>query len=1089
MPVTPVFSGKFFREGELWNVGLGAEHAVVAHRKGLADVARLLGRPGVEVHCLDLVDAAVVEGDLGQTIDAAGRSVIEQRIRDLQEDVEDARGDNDLGCLERVERELDELVDDLTRQLGLGGRSRRMGGTVERARNTVSWRVRSTLKSIGEVAPSLARHLTHSIRLGTFAVYAPEHPVAWELAGRGDDGGYAGRAAASPAPSAAPTAPVLPGVLRRFGFIGRPAEITQLSKAWIDRVRVVLVSGEAGAGKTRLIGEFVTALEPRPQILWGCCTADRLGAYEPFVEPVRQLMRRSDASEYAGAELARLVPELAGEQQWLIGPSRAEPDVEQRLLFEAVVQLLASAGPAVLVLEDLHWADAASLALLAFLAGSPSLDEVTVLGSVRSTDQSPSNAATLTDLRRVARLERLTLGGLTPSEVGTLVRLIAGRSVPPALVATVIDATEGNPLFIEELTEHLLAVDPTSPATTMTVPASLRDTIGRRLETLSPDGLALVRSGAVLGRVFDLDLAGRLADLDGNRLLSACDDVLLSGLMTEASAVALSFSHALVQSDVYETTSAPRRLTLHRRAAELLEHAVDGGRDNRDSVVFDVARHWALVAAVDVRAASSAARWALRAGDAAAAAADIDEAIVRYEQASVLWGDDRGARAVALVRLGRALSSLGRADDADEQFRAARLLAEAVGDAELFAEAAIGLAATVRYGHHDLERIDALERAIELLGPDEHVLRPTAAAMLKRQLGFESSEDSYRRRQIAARVVLDVLSGDDLQPALLLSLGAARDSIVVDDPVVLDRVSRQIVAAASSPRNLAVLANGWYGRAWAALELGDGVGWRESVAAFSGLADELRLPYELALAATMESTSALIAGRYARSEELSLRALALATESGDPNASAVHLTGTVMRGLDLGHAVAMLPLVESMRTQLAEVPTFMAGWAMTAAAAGAHDVARSLLHEQAAVGFDRVRRDLEWLPVIGFFCHACAGVGDVEVAPTLYDLLIANPARTVRVGPLAGWWGPTDHHLGALCRVMGRLDESQRRLRDALDVCDRLGARPWEARVRFELATVVELLGDHDGEADRLRAAGHRIADDLHAPGLRSLVP
>ncbi len=277
-----------------------------------------------------------------------------------------------------------------------------------------------------------------------------------------------------------------------------------------------------------------------------------------------------------------------------------------------------------------------------------------------------------------------------------------------------------------------------------------------------------------------------------------------------------------------------------------------------------------------------------------------------------------------------------------------------------------------------------------------------------------------------------------------------------------------------------MLANGWYGRAWATLELGDGPGWAESVAAFAALAEDLRLPYESALAATMAST-ALIAGRYTESEECATRALALAVEGGDPNASAVHLTGAVMRGLDLGHAAVMLPLVESMRDELAEVPTFTSGWAMTAALAGDTDVAHRLLAEQATIGFDKIRRDLEWLPVVGFYCHACAATGDREFAPVLYHLLARTTARTVRVGPLAGWWGPIDFHLGALS---GDGPARRRRTAPAHRTGDVPAARCRAvavARVQSELATVLRLrttgLRHRSAEIDRLLALSEEIRD------------
>ncbi len=162
---------------------------------------------------------------------------------------------------------------------------------------------------------------------------------------------------------------------------------------------------------------------------------------------------------------------------------------------------------------------------------------------------------------------------------------------------------------------------------------------------------------------------------------------------------------------------------------------------------------------------------------------------------------------------------------------------------------------------------------------------------------------------------------------------------------------------------------------------------------------------------------------------------------------------------------------------------------MTATEAGEHALARELFAVQARAGFDQIRRDLEWLPVIGFFCHACAGLDDTEFAPVLYDLLAANPARAIGVGPLAGWWAPADYHLGALCRVMGRFDEAELRLRSALTTTEHLGARPWQARTQIELARVIEIAhGSADTTITALRESAASIAADLGAAGIAALL-
>ena len=650
-------------------------------------------------------------------------------------------------------------------------------------------------------------------------------------------------------------------------------------------------------------------------------------------------------------------------------------------------------------------------------------------------------------------------------------------------------ATDGNPFFVEELTEHLLqrGFDGAAGSAHGEVPDSVRATLVHRFEGLSPDAQALLRAGAVLGREFDPRLAGRLADLEGPRLLAATEDALLSALVTEPSARALSFSHALVRTTVYEASSALRRVEIHRQAALELERATP----TTSSEISELVRHWAVVAAVDPAATTSGARWAVRAGDAAAAAAATDEAISCYQQAVALWSGPTAEHADTLVRLGTVLSASGRQAEADDEFRAALRLAEGIGDAELLARAALGLSATVRYGHSDAERVAALETAIERLGPDDDVLRPAALAMLMRQLGFDPSPRASSRRQEAAALVLQAVSRRDPPAELLLALGSARDSIPVDDPIPLGRLTRQIIDVASVRRDLRVLANAWYGQAWSTLELGDATGWAEARAGYASVAEELRLPYELAQTATMEATAALIEGRYADAEASAERALSQASATGDDNAGAVYMTNAVLRGLDLGQAADVVALMRAVQDDYVNVPTFTAGLTLAAAVAGELSSAAQLLDEQAESGFESIRRDAEWLPVIGMLCHACALVGRPDHAERLHQLLAASPAKTVRVGPLAGWWGPTDHHLGALCRMLGRHDEAEHRLRAALTLEQAMHAWPFRARSQIELAHVLDQRGGsaRRREASELRDAALAASRALGAPGVASPTP
>ncbi len=257
----------------------------------------------------------------------------------------------------------------------------------------------------------------------------------------------------------------------------------------------------------------------------------------------------------------------------------------------------------------------------------------------------------------------------------------------------------------------------------------------------------------------------------------------------------MSFSHGVVHAAVEGSLSGLRRVDLHRRAAaELDAIATNAGIA---PATYEIAHHWDRVAAADPTAAAQAAAWAQRAGDDAAAAADTDEAIEHYRRA-VRWLSDTNRtaeRGEAELRLGSALSARGSGEEADLHLRAALGVAEELGDRQMFARAAIALAGPVRYGHSDPDLVALLERSVDELGPDDEVLRTMAAAMLKRQLGFDPSQEAARRRRLAAEVVVDAVSRPELSDDLLLTLGTARDAIMVDDPIVLDRLSRKTVAA------------------------------------------------------------------------------------------------------------------------------------------------------------------------------------------------------------------------------------------------------------------------------------------------------
>jgi hypothetical protein len=179
LPTAP--SASLLREGATWAVTYAGTTRSLRDSKGLGDLAVLLARPGQEIHCLELVGGADVGSAAGPALDQQARRAYEHRIRDLQEDIDEARDLNDPARAERAEAELDALVQQLAEAFGLSGRSRVTGSAAERARSAVSWRIRAAIRHAAEVHPEFARHVQNAVRTGIWCAYRPESAVAWRI--------------------------------------------------------------------------------------------------------------------------------------------------------------------------------------------------------------------------------------------------------------------------------------------------------------------------------------------------------------------------------------------------------------------------------------------------------------------------------------------------------------------------------------------------------------------------------------------------------------------------------------------------------------------------------------------------------------------------------------------------------------------------------------------------------------------------------------------------------------------------------------------------------------------------------------------
>jgi class 3 adenylate cyclase/tetratricopeptide (TPR) repeat protein len=405
-------------------------------------------------------------------------------------------------------------------------------------------------------------------------------------------------------------------LLRHTPFTGRTAELRRLGRR-LDEARagqggVVLLAGEPGIGKTRLIQEMAeTARAQGALVLWGrCYEGEAARPFGPFAGALSEYVRgaapvalRADLGFHA-VPLTRLVPLVRERLPDVPEPVTLEPSEERVRLLDAVAQsLLAVAArvPTVLVLDDLHWADAGTVALLRHIARFAPQARLLVLGAYRDVEVAAHHPLTeaLGTLPREASYEQLGLGGLDAAAVQELVNTVADREMPAVWIEALTEETSGNPFFLREVLLHLeeegmLAPENGSNArglARLALPETVRQVITRRLARLSDATTEFLRVAAAFTGGIDFEVARRVAGLEERAALDALDEALGAQLLRPAGEQkpVYDFTHALVRHTLYEAQSLARQVRLHRAIAEMME-VVYGARAIEHAA--EIARHY-----------------------------------------------------------------------------------------------------------------------------------------------------------------------------------------------------------------------------------------------------------------------------------------------------------------------------------------------------------------------------------------------------------------------------------------------------------------------------------------------------------------
>ncbi len=792
-------------------------------------------------------------------------------------------------------------------------------------------------------------------------------------------------------------------------FVGRETQLNALTSA-VDAAAdgeslLVLVAGEPGIGKTRLVTELAAQVEARA--VWATGWE---GGGAPAYWPWRQLIR-----SLADDDQGPLAEALAR----LDGTGHTESGADPRFqLFDAVAGGLAAVSrthPLLVVLDDLHWADEGTIRMLQFLARDTRARRLAIVGTYRDTDLDPTHPLALGLAELVRDGLHITLGGLGPRDVATLVSS-AGRdfSDESGTLARLHRQTGGNPFFLWEL----LQLERSSGALD-TTPPSVRAVVSRRLDRLSGPTRDVLAAAAVLGADVDLSIVAALNERPAEAVLTAVAEAATAGLAIQTTGGGFEFVHALVREVLYTELGVPARAALHQRAAAVLEER------HGDTRPAEVAHH--VFAAAHPQPDERCVRYAVRAAEWSWDVQAYGEAAHWYSRAvdALRPGDDRESD--LLLQCGEAHLAAGYLERARAAYHRVAELSRRTHDVGRLARAALGLGAGL--GGFEVQlldplQVDLLEEALAALGPDPSPLRAWVLARLSVALSLMADES--RRQSLSEEAVAVARAADDpraLGYALAAHCDARSGPDACDDRVIASAEIARL-GAQTGDRQLELL--GLRLRIVALLETGDLGAVDVTIEQYALISERVRQPLYRWYVPLWRGMRALMRGEWGAAAEYCAEAERIGAQAGSGNAVALTFTQWWVRQRYEGRQAEAGSAMAELLRQVSAEPRVTAGpRAVIAALIGEQDKARALLAEWLASGLPDRTRDSEWLPETAQLAQVADATGADGAAMRLYADLRPYAHRFCVEGIGAAFTGSVAWYLARLATVLGRTSEAE----------------------------------------------------------------
>ncbi len=604
--------------------------------------------------------------------------------------------------------------------------------------------------------PLLGDFFSRCIKTGYFCSYRPDpdFPIAWEFGATVSisdvnstiEPAKQPAASGDTAPGLADYPQPLPVMLEvspfslpeLTEFVGREPESSAI-RAVIDRARtshgsVIMLYDGPGVGKTRLameMAEYASRGGFRCSV-GHCFETDEPHPYLPFAEIIENnLAKAASLEEYRrqmgpnAAELAQIAPGLRRVFPDIPQPLELPPQQQRHYLFESVSEALARAAltrPHLYLLEDLHWADESTLALLTYLANRVAQVPAVIIGTYRSgySDTNPALVRTLEELIRLG-VRPQKLSGLSKNAVAQMLLTLSEHEAPESLVSLIFEESQGYPFFVEEIYRHLVkegkVFDKAGQFRTdieigeSDVPYNVRLIIRRRLERLDESEKRTLAAAAVIGRSFSFQLLTAISQIGVDELFTVIETAQWLGIVvpsSEGPEKPFTFAHELVRQTLLAEISIVRRQQLHTKDAAALESLETTSAKEHAGEISD---H--LIKAGSFADSRRLVRWLTLAGESALEAAAFEEARVSFELAlSRVDESDPRRQGELIYSLGIANRGLGRWSEAYILWEQALEIFEALADQENIARTCLQLAEGAAWSGKQRETFATAERLL-----------------------------------------------------------------------------------------------------------------------------------------------------------------------------------------------------------------------------------------------------------------------------------------------------------------------------------------------------------------------------------------